>query len=45
MYTYGWSILLYGRKQHNIVIILQLKITKLRKNIKENVASELFSYH
>ena len=27
-YTYSWSILMYGRNQHNIVIILQLKIKK-----------------
>ena len=28
VYTYSWSILMYGRNQHNIVIILQLKIKK-----------------
>ena len=26
MYTYAWFMLLYGKNQHNIVIILQLKI-------------------
>ena len=31
MYTYGWSMLMYDRNQHNIVIILQLKINTLRK--------------
>ena len=31
MYTYGWSMLMYDRNQHNIVIILQLKIHTLRK--------------
>ena len=25
MYTYGWFMFIYGRNQHNIVIILQLK--------------------
>ena len=32
MYTYDWAMLMYGKTQHNIVIILQLKINKLRKN-------------
>ena len=27
----GWFTLIYSRNQHNIVIILQLKINKLRK--------------
>ena len=31
MYTYGWSMLMYDRNQHNIVIILQLKIHTFRK--------------
>ena len=31
MYTYGWSMLMYGRNPHNIVIILQLKINKEKK--------------
>ena len=31
MYTYDWSMLMYGRNHHNIVIILQLEINKLRK--------------
>ena len=31
VYTYGWSMLMYGRDQHNAAIILQLKINKLRK--------------
>ena len=26
VYTYGWFMLMYSRKHHNIVIILQLKI-------------------
>ena len=26
MYTYNWAMLVHGRNQHNIVIILQLKI-------------------
>ena len=33
MYIYGSSMLMYGRNQHNIVIILQLKINK-EKTIK-----------
>ena len=32
MYTYDWSMLMYGRNHHNIVIILQLEIKKLRKH-------------
>ena len=38
MYTYGWSMLMYGRKQHNIVIILQLKIIfkKIKSQAKNN---------
>ena len=28
MYTYVWSLLIYGRNQHNIAIILKLKIKK-----------------
>ena len=28
MYTYGWCMLMYGRNQHNIVIISQLEINK-----------------
>ena len=31
MYSYGWAVLMYGRNQHNIVIILQLKIIKKEK--------------
>ena len=31
IYTYGWFMLMYGRNQHNIVIILLLKI-----NLKTN---------
>ena len=31
MFTYSWSILMYGRNQHNTVIILQLKLNKLRR--------------
>ena len=31
MYTYGWTMLMYGRNQHNIVIILKLKINKEKK--------------
>ena len=31
MYTYGWTMLMYGRNQHNIVIILKLKIKKEKK--------------
>ena len=30
-YTYDWCMLMYGRNQYNIVIILQLKINKLKK--------------
>ena len=35
-YTYGlmYGRLMYGRNQHNIVIILQLKIKELRKKKK-----------
>ena len=33
MYTYGWFILMYGRNQHNSVIILQLKINEFLKKI------------
>ena len=32
MYTYDWSMLMYGKNQHHIVIILQLKLNKLREN-------------
>ena len=32
MYTYGWTMLMYGRNQHNIVIILKLKINKEKKS-------------
>ena len=35
MYTYDWSILIYGRSQPNIVIILQLK--KIKKKKKKNL--------
>ena len=31
MYTYGLSMVMYDRNQHNIVTILQLKINKLKK--------------
>ena len=31
MYPYDWSMWMYSKNQHNIVIILQLKINKLRK--------------
>ena len=31
MYTYGWPMLMYGRNQHNIVIILQFKKKKKKK--------------
>ena len=31
MYTYSLSTLMYGRNQHNIVSILQLKINKLKR--------------
>ena len=34
MCIYGWSMLMYGWNQHNIVITLQLKINKLRKKPK-----------
>ena len=28
IHNYDWSMMMYGRNQHNIVIILQLKIKK-----------------
>ena len=31
MCSYGWSMLIYGRNQHSIVIILQVKVNELRK--------------
>ena len=41
LYTYGRSMLIYGRNQHNIVITLQLKIIykkKLKKKAgKKNI--------
>ena len=39
MYNYDWSMLMYGRNQHNTVIILQLKINKLRKKREGTVSS------
>jgi len=35
MYTSDVSMLIYGRNQHNIVTILQLKINKLKKEEME----------
>ena len=37
MYTFGLSMLMYGRNQHNILIILQLKINKILKKKAECV--------
>ena len=33
MYTYGWFMLISGRKQQNSVIILQLKLTNRKKEM------------
>ena len=41
MYTSGLPMLIYGRNQHNIVIILQLKINKLKKKKKWRFESQL----
>ena len=35
MSSCGRSVLMYGRNQHDIVIILQLKINELRKKKRE----------
>ena len=40
MYTYDWSMLMYGRNWHNIIINLQLKINKLRGK-KQNQKVEI----
>ena len=32
MHTYGWTMLMYGRNQHNSVMILKLKINKEKKS-------------
>ena len=41
MYTYGWSMLMYGRNQHNIVIILQWKVNQeLQCNPKPHETSK-----
>ena len=42
MDTYGWSMLMYGRNQHNIVIILQLK--KKKKSRPGPAAKWLLKY-
>ena len=42
MYTYGSTMLMYGINQHNIIIILQLKINKGKKDIK-NAFIEIWS--
>ena len=31
MCSYGWSMLIYGRHQHSIVIILQVRVNKGKK--------------
>ena len=35
-YTYGWFMLMNGRNQHNIVIILQLKINLKKKPLAQD---------
>ena len=47
LYTYGWLMWLDGRNQHNIVIILQLKVNKLRKRspITTSVDGETEFFH
>ena len=41
MYTYGWFMLMYGRNQYNVVIILQIKISNVFKNRYFEVLSSL----
>ena len=31
VHTYGWFMVTYGRNHHNIVIIFQLKLNKIKK--------------
>ena len=38
IYIYDWPMLIYGKTQHNIVIILQLKIDELQKKKNTGVA-------
>ena len=45
LYTYGRSMLIYGRNQHNIVIILQLKIIFKKRNLeKEYIIKDQILY-
>ena len=37
VHTYGWFMVTYGRNHHNIVIILQLKLNKIKKKILKQV--------
>ena len=37
LYTYGRSMLIYGRNQHNIVIILQLKIILKKRKLEKRI--------
>ena len=39
LYTYGRSMLIYSRNQHNIVIILQLKII-FKKKLKKKAGKK-----
>ena len=41
MYTYGWFMLMFGRNQHNSVIILQLK----KKNKNTNIYIHIYMYN
>ena len=43
MYTYGWSMLMYGRNQHNTVIILQLNKLKINPCWKSSRSLGLWS--
>jgi len=42
LYTYGRSMLIYGRNQHNIVIILQLKIIFKKRNKKRKLEKRIY---
>ena len=44
MYTYGLSMVMYDRNQHNIVTILQLKINKLKKYTRVCVCVCIYIY-
>ena len=41
MYTYGCFMLMYGRNQHNTVIILQLRINKEKKLVEIPAAKKI----